>query len=126
MLSKKILYTLLFLMFNNYAFADNNDEEAIKKALEEITPMKVMKTSEPKIVSEVLVTDTVKPVTKPQTKPPKKQVKKSTKKTTKKSYKKKIIKKTTKPKEEITDFSKLKDVETLGVVSQSKPFVLEQ
>ncbi|MBU1667204.1 hypothetical protein KKC13_02230 [bacterium] len=118
MLQKKILYPLLFLALTAFSYADTSDEATIKKALEGINQIKVMETTAPKVVSEVLITEQTeapKKVIKTKVIKTKKALKKPIKKSSKKSYKKKV---------DTTDFSKLKDVETLGVVSKSKPYEL--
>ena len=143
MLIQKIVYLLLFLVFTTYSFADTNDEKRVKKALEGINQIKVVASSPPKIVSEIPIKIKVKRPKKEFKKTVKKNVvkkkivKKPVKKTSKKIIKhppkKKVIKKPIKKKiekkepmrqTEANNFPELNDVQTLGVVSQSKPYTL--
>lgn len=118
MLNRNILLSLLLIGASSLSFAEGISDEDMKKALEGITQTRVMEASEPKIVSETIVTEKVV-----QAKTKKKSLsKKSTKKSSKKkSYKKKVYKR----KKVEVDFSELKDVQTLGVVSKSEPFELK-
>ena len=115
MLNTKVLFSLLLVGASSLSFAESISDEDIRKALEGITQTRVMEASEPKIVSEVIVTEK-KAITK-QT------IKKTTKKKVvkKKLYKKKLYKK----KKVEVDMSELKEVQTLGVVSKSEPFELK-
>jgi len=117
MLPSKLLFPMLFLTLTAFSFADTNNEEAIKKALEGINQIKVIKSSTPKVVSKV--------VGKAQIEAPQKAIKKkSLKKSIQKKHHKKHHKKHSKKRIDKTDFSKLKDVQTFGVVNQSKPYEL--
>ena len=123
MLNRNILLSLLLIGASSLSFAEGISDEDMKKALEGITQTRVMEASEPKIVSETIVTEKVV-----QAKTKKKSLsKKSTKKSSKKkSYKKKSYKKKVYKRKKVeVDFSELKDVQTLGVVSKSEPFELK-
>ena len=128
MLNKKILFSLLFIGISSLSFAENISDEDMKKALEGITQIRVMEASEPKVISEVIVTEkVVKQTHKKKTVNAKVTKKKVIKKSTKKATKKKIYKKKTYKKKEVAvDLSELKEVQTLGVVSTSEPFELNQ
>ena len=108
MLNTKILLSLLLIGASSLSFAESISDEDIKKALEGITQTRVMEASEPKIVSETIITEKIATQTS----------------TRKKSTKRNSRKKTYKKRKETIDFSELKEVQTLGVVSQSKPFEL--
>ena len=114
MLNKKILLSLLLISASSLSFAESISDEDIKKAIEGITQIRVMEASEPKIVSETILTEEVAPKKNSR----KKLIKK---KPTKKSSRKKVYKK----KKSTIDISELKDVETLGVISTSQPFELK-
>lgn len=118
--TKRTILPLLLVAFSSLTFANTVSDAEIKKALEGITTIQIMKASEPKIISEIIVTDkqesSVQKTTKKVTK--KRYVKK---KVLKKRVKKRIIKKKTKS----IEVEELKDVETLGVISTSKPFELK-
>jgi hypothetical protein len=125
MLNTKTLFSLLLVGSTSLSFAEGISDEDIKKALEGITPTRVMKASEPKIVSEVIVTEASKQ-SKKEEKVTTKKV--NNKKNTKKVYKKKKIykvKKIHKKKKVEVDMSQLQEVQTLGVVSTSEPFELK-
>jgi len=125
MLNTKFLFSLLFIGVTSLSFAESISEEDMRKAMESITQIRVMEASEPKTVSEVIITEetTKQPAEKVMIKPSNK--KKKTKKVSKKKvHKKKVYKKKKKVEEEI-DVSQLQDVQTLGVVSTSEPFELK-
>ena len=112
MLYKKPLISLLIVSFSSFAFANDISEEELKKALAEITQVKVLDAQEPKIVSEVIVTEKEK------------KVEKKTKK--KKFHKKKIHHK--KVRDTIIDNSDINDLpeaKIYGVVDTSEPFELK-
>jgi len=135
MLHKKSLYTLLFFTLSSFSFADTSAEDEIKKALENITQIKVMKSTE-KIaetkkaiesteeIKEVVNENKDKEVEKTVQKEVVKE-KTTEKKVVKKAKKKYHKKKQHKKKKEKIDISKLPEVKTLGVVNVSKPFTLK-
>ena len=146
MLRTLSFYLLLSLSFTLIASA-NSSEDEIQKALEGISQIKVMPSSitpskkvvsEVKVVESVVVADVKKETSTPQpltkenstlTVKDKKIVKKKLHKKRihkkrvhkKRVHRKKIVKKHYKK----IDVSELKDVQTLGVVSTSKPFILK-
>jgi len=113
MLNTKVLLSLLLISASSFSYAESISDEDIKKAIEGITQIRVMEASEPKIVSETIITEKVATQTDPK--------ENSRKKSIKKSSRKKVYKK----KKSTIDISELKDVETLGVISTSQPFELK-
>jgi membrane-bound lytic murein transglycosylase B len=115
--TKRTISPLLLVTFSSLTFANTISDEAMKKALEGVKTIRVMEENEPKTISKTIVTEKQKSSLH---KASKKRFAK--KKVSKKRIKKRVIKK----KIQNIDFSKLKDVQTLGVLSTSKPFELKQ
>jgi len=138
MLRQFSLYLILPLSLTLFASA-NSSEDEIQKALENISQIKVMQSSAPKkVVSEVkAVKSVVEPEVKKEvlTSQPTTEEKTTTTVKKKKLHKKKVYKKRVHKKrihrkkpvkaDNDIDVSQLKDAETLGVVSTSKPFILK-
>ena len=109
---KKTLFPLLFLLSGSFLCADTISDEEMKKALEGISTTRIIKASDSKVISEVIVVDKKENV-----------IKRKPKKITKK---RRIKRRVSKKKVPTIDVSQLKDVETFGVISTSKPFSVKK
>ena len=123
MLLKLSQVFILLLTLTTSLLAESSEDE-IKKALANIQQIKIMKSSSPKIVSEVIIKNKLFKKSKKIKRKKISNIKKRHKKIKIKKIKTKRVIKRKKIKQKI-DISQLQDVETFGVIKISQPFEIK-